>query len=842
MQRTMKMAAVALALTPALVLTVINGCSPSAEIGGVAVINSLPETHITGSPPVLDQTEITVEFFWTGSDADGRIKGYQWKMSSNGPDGISVMDTLTVDPATGDTLNPWRFTTATDTTFIVSADSSGYPGDELLPGRLQRFFQPHTLFVRSVDEDDGVDPSPAMVTFTATTLAPTVRLATPASLTSNYSSARRLPPTFIMGWTGSDPDFETGTPTRVRYLLKDALLPRGPGPADDVWIDTRYIFDQFKDELISFNDPGWSDWIPFEPEAEDRQQPFTLEQTTPDGQTRFYLFALQAQDTAGAVSLDLSYGGTVHNFRIDNLARPGLTIRETFLGERNFSGTGVLDPQAIDIAQNQPLEFSWSADAASYGGIITGYRYGWDIDDLTDDEDPGWEVQFGNSDVNREATIKTFDSGIHTLTVEVIDNSGQLTRGTIKLSVVPVPEPADQSPLLLIDDVRDQISQLWPNQTGTVSLYEDPRRDQFWATVLNRVSGWSPTADVLDAETDNTWGYRDVVNYRTLMWATARGTETYITRTFDPDGQEAFVWLETYVSNVGNLFLAGNGAVNNFHHQTNGGTSGQIWMYPIVYDTDETARTCSNQARALSFGTREDEDGNIVIRGRETFPYRSLGMSVVSMMVPQTFWLSASTCGDGEFHTKRRCMGTKAVVLDPDFRQQFVAGQAFPDTIFIWDQIDWGDINDGDIPRLNRNYNFGSTDEYYDTNPTSRPTNWAPQRLEDGSPVIVPMWRAYTRYDYIADRNLANGNSNFPDPAVDGNITTVCGAWSVNPFTGRTYLDGVPLGVLSYKTAASKPSGVADVIWGFDPYRMQHEDITQALHWVLGEHFGLDLN
>jgi len=834
----MKLAAVALALTPALILTVLNGCSPSTDIGGVAVINALPETHITGSPPVLDQTEIVVEFFWTGNDPDGRVKGFQWKMSSNGPDGISVMDTLTVDPASGDTLNPWRFTTSTDSTFIVTADSSGFDGDEILPERLQRFFQPHTLFVRAVDEDGGVDPTPAMVTFTATTLAPTVRLFTPSSLGSGYSAARRLPPTFIMGWTGSDPDFETGVPTRVRYLLKQALLPRGPGSADDLWITTAYEYNQFKDELITFNDPDWSDWIPFAQEAEDRQTPFTLEESTADGAPIYYLFALQAQDTAGARSLDLSYAGTVHNFRIDNLQRPQLTIRETFLGEKNYTGVGGENVAAQDIAQNQPLEFSWTADASGYGGIITGYRYGWDVEDLTDDEDPGWAVQFGTTSANIEAPITSFDSGLHTLTVEVLDNSGQLTRGTVRLSVVPVPEPADQSPLLLIDDVLDQGSNLWPNRTGTQSLNEDRFRDQFWETVLSRVSGWSPTADVIDAETQQEWGYRDVVNYRTLLWTTARGSETYIRRTFNPTGSEAFVWLETYLSNVGNLFLAGSGSVNNFQYYLNGNV-GNIWMYPVIYDTDDAPRTCSNQNRYLSFGTREDEDNNIIIRGREAIGYRSLGLAVTSLVIPQTFWLSSSTCGDGGFHTKRNCMGTKAVILDPDFKSQFVTNQTFPDTISIWTQIDYADLDVVGIPSPSANYTFGRDDEYYDTNPTSRPTNWAPQQREDGSAMVVPMWRAYTRYDWIADQHLANGDSDFPDGL---NLTTICGAWSIDPATGRTYLDGVPMGVITYKTADSKPGGRADMIWGFDPYRMEHEEITNALYWALGDHFELDLN
>ena len=64
--------------------------------------------------------------------------------------------TLTIDPATGDTLNPWRTTTSTDSTFIVSADIPGLPQDAGVPLRDQRFYQSHTLFIRAVDDDDAV--------------------------------------------------------------------------------------------------------------------------------------------------------------------------------------------------------------------------------------------------------------------------------------------------------------------------------------------------------------------------------------------------------------------------------------------------------------------------------------------------------------------------------------------------------------------------------------------------------------------------------------------------------------------------------------------------------------
>jgi len=830
-----------MALAPAVFLTLTNGCSPSTELGGVAVVNALPDTRISGTPPVLQQTEITVEFFWTGNDPDGSIRGYQWKMSSNGIDGINVQDTLTVDPATGDTLNPWSFTTSMDTTFIVTADSSGFDGDFLLPDEMQRFFQPHTLFVRAIDDDGGVDPSPAMITFTATTLSPTIRLTTPTGMSASYSGAKGLPPSFVLGWTGADPDFETNAPTKIRYLLKDALLERTASPDDDLWIDTRFKYEQNREDLLSFSEPGWSDWISYKAREEDRRQPFTLEQRTPGGQLKYYLFAMQAQDTAGAVSLDLSYGRTVHNFYIDNLSRPSLTIREKYLGTSIFSGTGVTDPQAIDIAQNQPLEFTWAADAESYGGLITAFRFGWDVEDLTDDDDDGWAVQFGLAPANRKSGIKTFDSGLHTLTVESLDNSGQMTRGTIKLSVVPVPEQGDQSPLLLIDDVLDYNSGGWADRFNNIKYDDDRQRDSFWNVALDAVSGWSSTADVYDTKITTSFGYREAVNYRVLMWAAKIGVQSYITKIFDPAGTDAFIWLETYMANVGNVFMAGSGAMQNFHHTTSS-TNGNLWIYPIIYNTDEGAILCNNQSRAMSFGTRRDEDDNIIVVGREQYPYRAVGLGMVNMIQPATFYEASGVCGYGGFDAKAQCLGTKAIIVDPDFKALRTDGAAFPDTIYTWATIDHVDALSAGIPDVRTIYNFGFIDEFYDHNVTSRSTSWAPQRIEGGARAIEPMWRSYTRYDWILDRHIANGNSNYPDRNINGDMQVTCGDWAINPSTGRTRLDGVPLGVLSYKSALTKPGGRADVFWGFDPSRMDHDGIIEALHWVLEDHFGLELN
>ena len=103
----------------AILLGLVGGCSTNTDMGGVRIPNAAPDTRVTGQPPTLLEASFAVEFRWTGSDPDGRIKGFQWKLSDNGLDGISPQDTLTVDPLTGAVLHPWMFTSATDSTLLV---------------------------------------------------------------------------------------------------------------------------------------------------------------------------------------------------------------------------------------------------------------------------------------------------------------------------------------------------------------------------------------------------------------------------------------------------------------------------------------------------------------------------------------------------------------------------------------------------------------------------------------------------------------------------------------------------------------------------------------------------
>ena len=625
------------------------------------------------------------------------------------------------------------------------------------------------------------------------------------------------------------PGTDGAAAARWRYKLIDAWDdPHG------LWLTSRYMYDQYGSDLVAFDSGGWSGWIAWN-DISGHPEILRLKglaPTTPEGVRKYYLLAVQVEDANGSQSSELRYGREVQHFFVSTTASPVLTVRETYLGERMFSGLN--GQYTDDIAQSQSLRFEWFASADSYGGTIASYRWGWDVMDLNNPMDPGWGVPPGLTPNHLKAPEQTFSTGLHRLTVDCRDEAGQRTLAQWHLSVVPVPNLADRLPVLLIDDVADHGSLGWPDEAGT-PLDADARRDAFWLDVLDDVVGWQAVDDEIDAQQTSNWGYREAVNYRSLIWTTRGGTQTYINSRFvAPPGTDTFVWLEPYMESVGNLLMVGAGAVQSFEPV---GAQSLPWLHPVIYDTDEVVQPCGGSLYALGLGVRWEHDDSLTNLGTESVPFRSMGLAVLDLAVPPRFFIAPFYCGSGGYDRQSRCAGAKALLLDPGFVAAQPWAYGIADTVFTSSLIDHAD--NPDLPGMN--WAFGATDEFYDANVTSRTTEWFHQRLPDGTWAIEPMWRAYTRYDWILDGHLAAGDTDFPGD-LDVSAPTVCGSWTIDPATGRTRLDGVPLGVLSYKTYATKPTGRPDVLWGFDPYRFDHEAMVRAIQQVLAGNFGLPVD
>jgi hypothetical protein len=580
----------------------------------------------------------------------------------------------------------------------------------------------------------------------------------------------------------------------------------------------------------------------------------------------YYIFAVQVQDTAGARSVERTYSRNVHNLSIVFDKTPLLTVSETYLGRESATGTNrVVD---YDIAQNQPLNLAWSGTAEGYAGSVVGYRYGWDVTDATDENDAGWSTQVGNTPSNRRSPVRQFQSGVHTLTVQCFDNSGQMTMLTMRFAVVPVPQPIDQKPLLLVDDVKDQISNSWLDASN-IALDLDIYRDAFWSEILadaGGVVGFDSASDVLDAERSKEFGYREVVLYRNIIWTTRKATNNYIGLTFDParDLREKYVWLSNYQIQVGNVFLCGQQALQSFIGDRglvaallSSGTPATpaYWMTPIIFDTEEETRLYANNNYALGFGWRRTPEGSLTLIGPERYPYLIWGIDALDSPSGLSYvWPGLP--GYASIARKMACVGMKAIVLDQAFKTAYIDPGAMADTIYAARNIDWKDYpvptpaNPNGYPPFDATAGFiWGLDELYDTNLTQRPTAIIKQKLPDGRDAMEPMWRLYSRFDWIDDVHAQGGDPYWPRFYPDGvtplltpqQLQTTCGRYGLN-LDGRSVTGGAVVGLISRKFETTKPSGRPDVLWGFDPYRFNKTKIKQAIRWVLREQFGMQMS
>ncbi len=811
-------------------LLAVAGCSTDTEMGGVRIPNANPDTRITGQPPTLLEAGFSVRFYWTGTDADGKIAGYQWKITDNGVDGISPRDSLTVDPLTGAEINPWHFTTATDSTYVVLADQAGFPGDN--PDD-PRSYRSHSLFVRAVDNNGAVDPSPAFISFTSTTIVPTARVEYPRL---DSREAQRVPSTVNIGWNGYDEDYARHTPTRVRYLWRDSVAP------DGTVILVKDQYERWYDEMIQFDSPEWSAWKRYLPDEIDRQVSFQRRNIGD-----FFMFAVQVQDTAGAVSVGRAYQQQVAHVFIAEGFQPAITMREVFLEV-------IQHDSDHDIAAGQPLNFSWSVDPSAYNGKLVSMQHGWDLlsgDDPADD--PRWSVPPGLSEQNRYATERTFQEGAHTFWLRVVDDSQQVTVYKANLEVIQYVDYDLQAQLRVIDQVVDGNIQAWPDCNG---LWRDhsEHRDAFWRFLESGPGGIDGLIwDEDHFDDGDQVSYADLVGFKAVLcFARAGETQTMFSQFRAVRKADKFVWLTPYQQRGGNLFLIGSNSMYSFIEDR-----AVQYMVPMVFVTNEVNWVSpTGSSYTVGFGTKELTDGTEVSRGPLMYPYAIAGVSFLDWTSPSNKNIYAISRTAANLQRRTNCVGLKGMVLDPGFKSFHSIGPGVvADTIMTDPCIDWGDgrlENQGRLAIATVNFNWGD-DEFIDANISSRVATPAPQTCNDpvapDDACIEPMFRGLARFDWLRDHKRSRGEPDWPPYEAEA-LDDTCGAMALTSYLtddgellprGSALTNNRVYGYFSYKMAGDKPSRAADVYWGFDPYRFDQAKMKNAIRWVLGDHFGLQV-
>jgi hypothetical protein len=553
---------------------IISGCSETGIVGD-SKENKPPEIWLSSGPVEGDTTGYQVHFYWGGWDPDGEISHFEFVIVDGDPLGFNPEDT------TG--LDKWRVTASYDSVFRVSADSSPRPVHN---NQYTRYDRTHTFFIRAVDLM-GKRSKPSYRSFTAWTLAPIMRINRPESSGGVKTLARII--TFC--WEGTDPiDSPTNTqdPESVRYFWSQV-------------IDTEGIYDPTFDMVQDMNANFWR--------YEDRFSPWVYWRAPDDSGrctilgddeileiNKSHIFAVQGKDEAGAVTAIFTRDVNVRQFIVSQKAGPLLIISEPFLGTYKFLGT-ILAPERIDLPPGVPLNFTWEADASDYGGEIVCYRYGWDVQDLTNDDD--WEVAC--SPFYRAAPERTWYSGTHIFYLEVYDNTGTVTRGQIMIEVIPF---SMERNLLWVDDYYA----LDPQSP----LYETPgesNHDEFWLNICSRVDGFLPDRDVYDCTENNFKApeIRDVGKYKNIIWIYSSNYDVWsdLVLYTPPDrvGQSGQITINYLV-----LFLARGGHLWTGGRSDRSGGLASMFADPPLFPASlkfEITRTATDTSGVNSMGYRD---------------------------------------------------------------------------------------------------------------------------------------------------------------------------------------------------------------------------------------------
>ena len=669
-------------------------------------------------------------------------------------------------------------------------------------------------------------------------LVPEVRVLYP---NLGNQAAKNVPAQFSVGILGTDADSESLLPVKYRYLLVSAQYDT-LGNGDPLYIRTPFEYNLHADKVLSWDHPDWSSWMDY---PADGEPPYVGVQGLVD--EVYYLMALQVMDADGAVSIAQEYQMEVFNFRVRVGAfRPDVTICETFLG----------CPQAsevyFEIAGGQPLNISWIADASGYAGTIVSYRHGWDLVDPDDPNDPGWAVPPGVEPENLFAPERSFSDGIHNFFLRVVDDSDQVRQISWTLNVIPFVSYEYQLPLLVIDQLYDPdgLTNNWQDQAGIPRNAESYRNAywQFLQSGSGGVLGFDWSRDRMDHRETPT--YSDLVPYRAVLcYAQFNDANQTMFQQFRPvNGQDRFVWLTPYQYRGGNYFQVGGSSMESFLEAL------PNYMVPIIFDAPETVYIFDGENYVVGFGQTELPDGSLVPRGPTMYPYATAGITALDWTSPSTKTIYGRN-NMASLDRKPDCVGLKGLTLDSAFRTNHgVSAGAIADTFFTDQVIDWLDAVSAEADTLELFHEYYTyqfrNDEFFDGNISSRTTPVVLQECPDipsapGGMCVEPMFTGISRMDWMREYMWAEGDADWPHSEYsDIQLDDGCGPLGTISYQGFPK-SGAPTndqtyGFFSYKMVEEKPNQKADVYWGFDPYRFDHEETKKAIRWVL-DYFGLQI-
>ncbi len=461
------------------------GCS---EELGVKSTNQPPTVWLSSAPPEGSVSKYTIQLFWGGWDPDGEIQYYEYAITDN--------DSGFFDPADTTGRDKWHKVLANDSLFTFTADQVADSSDISGTMRPIDFIRTHTFLIRAVDEEGLASVEPAYRSFTARTLSPEIDIRVPVY---NGLNPALLPPITRITWEAKD-YVDNVRVSQEPELVRWILVPKLPDDVD--WQKTlRYI-------RQNPNAPEWSEWVDYR-----APQNAGKSWTTPPLDFGSYMFAVQAKDEAGAFTPVFDERRNVRRVIVTKKPTgPRLVVRNQYIGTI-ISTTATTAFSIVDLPANVPLIFEWSASSDHYGGVVVGYRYGWDVTDLNNPDQ--WALDWTPfTSTWAKSPPQVWFCGSHTFHVEAIDNSGYISRVGIKINIVPFTMERD---LLVVDDYHeDPATSGWARTKGAEP--NDAEHDALWVNGLANVSGFEPAVDMIEVSRNRPLSIDKLAQYKNVIW------------------------------------------------------------------------------------------------------------------------------------------------------------------------------------------------------------------------------------------------------------------------------------------------------------------------------------
>ncbi len=461
-----------------------NGVSPQGAV------NQPPQVWLAAAPPEGSTTRYDVRLYWGGWDPDGEIDHYEFLVTDNR---AGVFDPTDLENGV------WAPVYRNDSLFTFTADQLA---DSLTTRQASVFTRSHTFFIRAVDLEGAMSEEPAHRSFTARTLSPEVVVDVPPRQTLGTA---QLPPVATYRWRAYDyvdSRNDVQDPDSVQWALEPTRKHAGSYTQTIAYLRT------------PASRPSWQPWVCYTA-PDDSGTTWT----TPPMPFGDYVFAVRAKDDAGAVTPVLDEKYNVRRVIVSTRTTgPTFTLANPYLGALQ-TATCESALKILDIPAGVPLAFTLRANADWYGGEVVGYRYGWDIADLTDPAQ--WEIDY-TPFIATEATTpgRAFYMGTHIFSAEVIDNSGNCSRIEVKINTVQFTMERD---LLIVDDFKqdERPGMGWDDPNFRGIYPSQAEHEQFWLDMVSDLDGFDPERDIISAtRAGANIPLSKLADYKSIVWST----------------------------------------------------------------------------------------------------------------------------------------------------------------------------------------------------------------------------------------------------------------------------------------------------------------------------------